>query len=46
MFKVLSFLARRPGTDAASFRDYYENHHVPLIYFAYVVEEHVTSAVE
>lgn len=31
MFKVMSFLARKPGTTPAEFRDYYENHHVPLI---------------
>jgi hypothetical protein len=31
MLKVLAFLKRRDGSDAAAFRDYYENHHVPLI---------------
>jgi EthD domain len=31
MVKTLAFLKRREGLDAAAFRDYYENHHVPLI---------------
>lgn len=30
MFKLLLFMKRRPGLSVAAFRDYYENHHVPL----------------
>jgi len=28
--KLLIFLKRRPGTNLAAFREYYEQHHVPL----------------
>ncbi len=28
--KILIFMKRRPGLSMAEFRDYYENHHVPL----------------
>jgi len=31
MLKVLAFLKRHPDLDARAFRDYYENHHAPLI---------------
>lgn len=30
MFKILLFMKRRPGMSVDAFRDYYENHHVPL----------------
>lgn len=30
MFKILLFMKRRPGMSVAAFREYYENHHVPL----------------
>ncbi len=29
-YKILIFLKRRPGLSLAEFRDYYENHHMPL----------------
>ncbi len=29
-WKILLFLKRRPGMSMGEFRDYYENHHVPL----------------
>ncbi len=29
-WKILLFMKRRPGMSVAAFRDYYENHHVPL----------------
>lgn len=29
-WKILLFMKRRPGMSVAEFRDYYENHHVPL----------------
>lgn len=29
-YKILLFMKRRPGMSVAEFRDYYENHHVPL----------------
>jgi uncharacterized protein (TIGR02118 family) len=29
-WKVLLFMKRRPGMSVQAFRDYYENHHVPL----------------
>jgi hypothetical protein len=29
-YKILLFLKRRPGMTFEEFRDYYENHHVPL----------------
>lgn len=29
-YKILLFMKRRPGMSVAVFRDYYENHHVPL----------------
>jgi hypothetical protein len=29
-WKILLFMKRRPGMSVADFRDYYENHHVPL----------------
>lgn len=29
-FKILLFMKRRPGMSVEAFRDYYENHHVPL----------------
>jgi hypothetical protein len=29
-YKILLFMKRRPGMTLESFRDYYENHHVPL----------------
>ncbi len=29
-YKILLFMKRRPGMSVAAFRDYYENHHVPL----------------
>jgi EthD domain len=31
MLKVFAFLAKRKGLEPQAFRDYYENHHVPLI---------------
>lgn len=31
MFKILSFLAKKPELSTEAFIDYYENHHVPLI---------------
>lgn len=31
MFKILAFLAKKPGLTTAAFIDYYENHHVPLV---------------
>lgn len=31
MLKVFAFLARRTGMESQAFRDYYEDHHVPLI---------------
>ena len=30
IWKILLFMKRRPGMTVAEFRDYYENHHVPL----------------
>ena len=30
MYKILLFMKRRPGMDVQAFRNYYENHHVPL----------------
>jgi EthD domain len=29
-YKILLFMKRRPGMTREAFRDYYENHHVPL----------------
>jgi hypothetical protein len=29
-YKILMFMKRRPGMTFEAFRDYYENHHVPL----------------
>jgi hypothetical protein len=29
-YKILLFMKRRPGMTPDAFRDYYENHHVPL----------------
>lgn len=29
-YKILLFMKRRPGMTIEAFRDYYENHHVPL----------------
>jgi uncharacterized protein (TIGR02118 family) len=29
-WKILLFMKRRPGMSLEAFRDYYENHHVPL----------------
>lgn len=29
-WKILLFMKRRPGMSVEAFRDYYENHHVPL----------------
>jgi uncharacterized protein (TIGR02118 family) len=29
-YKILLFMKRRPGMTVEAFRDYYENHHVPL----------------
>jgi EthD domain len=29
-WKILLFMKRKPGMSVAVFRDYYENHHVPL----------------
>jgi hypothetical protein len=29
-YKILLFMKRRPGMSPEAFRDYYENHHVPL----------------
>ena len=29
-YKILLFMKRRPGMSVDAFRDYYENHHVPL----------------
>jgi hypothetical protein len=29
-YKILLFMKRKPGMSVAAFRDYYENHHVPL----------------
>jgi uncharacterized protein (TIGR02118 family) len=31
MLKLFVFFARKPGLSPGEFRDYYENHHVPLI---------------
>lgn len=31
MIKVLAFIRRRPDLDLAAFREYYEQHHAPLI---------------
>lgn len=31
MYHVIAFLIRKPGTTFAAFKDYYENHHIPLI---------------
>lgn len=31
MLKVLSFLKRRADLEPRAFRDYYENHHIPLV---------------
>ena len=31
MIKVLAFIRKRPDLDLAAFRDYYEQHHAPLI---------------
>ena len=31
MYKVMAFLARKPGVPLKDFRDYYERHHVSLI---------------
>ncbi len=30
VYKILLFMKRRPGMSKEDFRDYYENHHVPL----------------
>lgn len=30
MYKILLLMKRRPGMSVEAFRDYYENHHVPL----------------
>lgn len=30
VYKILLFLKRRPGMSVEDFRNYYENHHVPL----------------
>jgi uncharacterized protein (TIGR02118 family) len=30
VFKVFAYLTKRQGTTAEAFKDYYENHHVPL----------------
>ncbi len=30
-YRVMIFLKRRPGMAVAEFRDYYENHHLPLV---------------
>lgn len=30
VWKILLFMKRRPGMSVEAFRDYYENHHVPL----------------
>lgn len=30
IWKILLFMKRRPGMSVEAFRDYYENHHVPL----------------
>ena len=30
VWKILLFMKRKPGMSVAAFRDYYENHHVPL----------------
>lgn len=29
-YKILMFMKRKPGMSVEAFRDYYENHHVPL----------------
>lgn len=31
MFKVFAYMTKREGTTSEEFRDYYENHHVPLV---------------
>lgn len=31
MYKVISFLTKKDGLSLAQFRDYYENHHIPLV---------------
>jgi uncharacterized protein (TIGR02118 family) len=31
VFKVFAYLNKRPGTTAEELKDYYENHHVPLV---------------
>ncbi|WP_439134069.1 EthD domain-containing protein [Pseudomaricurvus sp.] len=30
VYKILLFMKRRPGMSKEEFRDYYENHHVPM----------------
>jgi EthD domain len=30
-YKILLFMKRRAGMSVEDFRDYYENHHVPLV---------------
>lgn len=30
-YKIMLFMKRRDGMSLAEFRDYYENHHVPLV---------------
>jgi len=31
MYKVISFLTKKDGLTFSEFRDYYENHHIPLV---------------
>ena len=31
MFKVFAYLTKRQGITTEAFKDYYENHHVPLV---------------
>jgi len=31
MYKVFGFLTKRDGLSVPEFKDYYENHHVPLL---------------
>lgn len=30
-FTIIAFLRRKPGTTPQQFKDYYENHHLPLV---------------
>jgi EthD domain len=52
MLKLFGFLRKRDDIETQAFIDHYENHHVPLVlslapapmvYRAYVIEEHETA---